>query len=269
MRGAPVGLVLALLLTGCATADPPRAAPSPDQPCVPSRSTAGPALLQRPPVDVVGPFYAARTDGPCGLVVRFVGAPEGEGPCNVARYVGRLEPAGEDLRLVVDEEHSGAVPRGSVGCADVGAERSMRVRLDRPLEGRRVVDEQGHALQLVDGDRLLRFGELPPGWSTSDKGSGAYVPVHWETELRGPDGAYGGLHQGEASIGRPSPEEPGYRRLAAVQVRGHVAVLATVGGDPRNRVLQWVEDGQGVRLQVLGPLPDPQVLVRIADDLLG
>lgn len=241
-------------------------------PSSPTPQSPGPLVLQTPPTDVSGPFYTARTDGPEALVVTFVGAPEGDGPCNVAEYVGRLEPAGDDLRLVVEARHTGEQPDGSTACTAIGAHRQLRVELDEPLAGRRVVDEQGHLLSLVDGDQLLRFSELPSGWTEGPEGQNVGGPVAWSLSLHGPRGVRGELRQGSPELTTVSEGSAGfgYREIDRPTVRGVEAVLASFDAEqPGNHVLTWVEGDRGYALQAMGPLPDPEVLVEIANGLRG
>jgi hypothetical protein len=262
-------LALPLLVTGCAAVEPD-ALESASQCSQQQPAASGPVLLQEPPQDVPGPFYTGRTDGPCGLLLTFIGAGEGDGPCNVAEYVGRIEPDGDDLRLVVDERHTGEQPTGETVCTLGGHPRQMRVTLDEPLDGRRIVDEQGHLISLVDGDRLLQWGELPEGWTEAQEGQGVAGPVHWSIGLRGPGDVHGELRQGGPELGRqsPGPSGFGYREIGRPQVRGAEAVLASFDAEaPGNHILTWVEDDRGFALQALGPLPDPQVLVDIANGL--
>lgn len=262
----PLLVLLLLLVTGCADREPDALGPT--SACAEQRTTDdGPVLLQEPPQDVPGPFYDARTDGACGLVVAFTGAPEGEGPCNVAEYVGRLAPAGEDLRLVVEERHTGSTPDGAVACTALGQHRTMRVQHDEPLEGRRVVDERGRPIHLADGDRLLRLGALPDGWTAGPEGTNPRHPAHWSFQVRGPGGAWGELRQGVPALAAASTGF-GYRELDRPAVRGHEAVLGAYDEQSGNHVLTWREGDRGFMLQVLGPLPDPQLLVEIADALL-
>lgn len=258
-------LPLLLLLTACGTAAPDGERPT-TAACQQPPPAPGPVLLQEPPRDVTGPFYAARTDGPCGLLVTFVGAPEGDGPCLVAEYAGRLEPAGTGLRLVVDERHTGPTPSGVVGCNDLGAHRSMHVPLDEPLDGRRVVDAQGHALHLVDGAQLLRPGALPDGWSVGPEGTNPGLPAHWSAALRAP-GLSGELRQGGVDLVDSVRDGFGYQRVEARTVRETQAELGRYADPSGNHVLTWVEGERGFVLQVLGGLQDADVLVEVADGL--
>lgn len=270
MRTLP--LLLLLAVSACAT-------PAVDDALGPAAgcgsatpsSSEGP-VLQQPPDDVTGPFYNARTDGPCGLLITFIGAPEGDGPCNVAEYVGRLEPDGDQLRLVVDERHTGEQPGAGTDCPLVGAAREMRVTLDEPLDGQRVVDPQGHLISLVDGDRLLRFGPLPSGWTEGREGLAVAGFVHWSHSLRGPGGVHAELRHGPATTGMqsPGPTGFGYRELGHRTVRGARGLLVSFDAEqPGNHVLTWVEGDRGFALQAMGPLPDPEVLVEIANGLQG
>ena len=144
------------------------------------------------------------------------------------------------------------------------------MELDAPLDGRRVVDGQDHLLHLVDGDQLLRPGALPDGWTRGLEGDTG-LPVHWSTGLRGPGDAWAELRQGDASLGRPDapPKGFGFRVLERPQVRGVEGVLAVFAAEPSgNHVLHWVEGDRGFALQALGRLPDPGVLVEIAESLV-
>lgn len=266
MRTLP--LLLLLAVAACASPSDDDAL-EPGRDCAPTGTAgAGPVLLQEPAQDVPGPFYSARTDGPCELQVTFTGAPEGEGPCNVAEYVGRLEPDGEDLRLVVEERHTGVQPAAGTDCPAIGAARQMRVEMEEPLDGRRVVDERGHPISLVDGDQLLRFGTLPSGWVEGPEGQAVSGPVHWSFTLRGPDGAHAELRQGSPKLAESGPKAFGYREIDRPMVRGVEAVLVSFEQEqPGNHVLRWVEGDRGFALQVMGPLPDPRVMVEIANDL--
>ena len=263
-------LPLLLVLLGVAACASPSGddALEPAQDCAPGSSAGGPSLLQEPARDVPGPFYSARTDGPCELLVTFTGAPEGDGPCNVAEYVGRLEPDGEDLRLVVEPSYTGPQPDGDTACPSIGAGRQLRVTLEAPLGERRVVGPQGHPISLVDGDQLLRFGTLPDGWVEGPEGQAVFGPVHWSFTLRGPGGAHAELRQGGPKLAEPGPKAFGYRELGRPSVRGTEALLVSFEEEaPGNHVLTWVEGDRGFALQVMGPLPDPQVLVEVANGL--
>lgn len=268
-------LPLLLALTACTSAGADvelRSRAGADSACgsTATPDPGGPLLLQRAPREVGGPFYTARTDGPCGLLVSFVGAPEGTGPCAVAAYVGRVEPAGEDLRLVVDARHTGEQPDpdGGTACTLAGQQRSFRVALDAPLAGRRLVDPQGHLLQLADDGQLLHPGALPAGWSEGREGDLVSGATAWSSALRGPGGLQAELRQGDASVGRPAPA-PGFGAQVHSRptVRGVQGVLTTFDEPPGNAVLQWVEGDRGYALQALGPLPRSEVLVEIADAL--
>lgn len=259
-------LLLLLALVACA-------GPSGDDALEPARGcevrSSGqpePVLLQDPPRDVPGPFYDARTDGACGLVVAFTGAPEGDGPCNVAEYVGRLAPAGDDLRLVVEERHTGPAPDEVTACTDIGQHHTLRVQHDEPLGGRRIVDERDQPIHLADGSRLLRLGPLPDGWTAGPEGTNPRHPAHWSFQVRGPGGAWGELRQGVPELAK-ARSGSGYRELYRPTVRGHDAVLGAYDGQGGNHLLTWSEGDRGFMLQVLGPLSDPEVLVEIADDL--
>ncbi|MCW2779529.1 MAG: hypothetical protein JWN17_3254 [Frankiales bacterium] len=268
MRSVPAVLLL-LAATGCSTsagADVElRTAPAA---CRPQSASPGPLLLQQATRDVPGPTYAARTDGPCGLVVTFVGAPEGDGPCAVAEYVGHLEPDGDDLRLDVEARHTGEQPSGRTACTLVGQQRSFRVAGTEPLAGRRLVDAQGHALQVADGAQLLRPGALPEGWTEGPEGQDVFA-AGWSLTLLGPSGLRATLREGDAALGRPGRTPPGFGAQVRDRptVRGVEAVLTTFDEPPGNAVLQWVEGDRGYALQALGPLPRPEVLAEIADAL--
>lgn len=149
--GAPAGDDALEPASGCASATPP---------------SNGPVLLQQPPEDVSGPLYAARTDGPCELLLTFTGAPDGDGPCNVAEYVGRLEPDGENLQLVVDERHTGQQPGPGTICPDIGAARQMRVTLD----------ELGGDAHGPDVRRTLTCGAAPSARLCRRTADGGAVP---------------------------------------------------------------------------------------------
>lgn len=259
----------ALLLTSCTGAESAdRLGAEPTPTCAAPPGT-GDVLLQQAPRDVSGPFYAARTDGPCGLRVFFTGAPEGDGPCNVADYAGRLDrqPDGA-LELVVEARHTGdSSPGGNIACTSIGAARSMSVTSDVPVRGAQVVDPQGHPLHLVDEDLLLGFDDLPEGWSVSGEGDGVGERTWWSTGLRGPGGLFGSLRQGTPDVGKPAPAPGfGYREIGRPQVRGQEGVLAVFEAESNgNHVLVWTEGDRGYSLQVLGVLDDPSLLVRIAD----
>lgn len=253
-------LLLLLAVAACAQPQPePRAA-------CPTTTAPGPVLLQEPPVDVSGPFYAVRTDGPCGLFVAFTGAPQGDGPCLVQEYVGRVEPAGDDLRLVVEERHTGPTPSGQLFCTTAGAHRWLRVELDEPLHGRVLLDEQGHAVQLVDGEQLQAPETLPEGWSVGEEGTNPGPPAHWSWAVTAP-GLRGELRQGGTDLPGRVRTGPGYRRLEARTVRGVPAELGAYQDATGNHLLTWTEGDRGFVLQALGPLQDADVLVEVADGL--
>ncbi len=206
---------------------------------------------------------SARTDGPCALVVAFTGSPPSEG-WGLPAYTARLEPAGRDELCLVIERHHPAVFIG------VGFPYSLRAISAEPLAGRHILDEESHELQQADGSALLRLARLPAGWRALPESEPSGDSVAWTFPLSGPDGATGGLQQGALAVAAPGNKVFGYEEIAHPQVRAARGTLVSYTDEaPGNHVLRWSEDEVGFALQVVGPLPDPSVLVDIADGLEG
>lgn len=248
----PLLPVVLLLLAACGSS----AGASPcDRPAAPA---TGPVLLQEG-----SGALTVRTDGPCAVVAAFTGAPTDR----VASYLARLEAAGDGLRLVVDPldqdgQSIASLPTGRSS----GEFRTAGAELDEPLAGRRVVDEDDEPLLVLDGDRLLRPGRLPAGWSAGQE-RGRAGPYLWQHGIAGPGRGTGAtLLQGGREAGRMLDGE-GYREVDAPQVRGEPGVLAV--SDLGTWTLTWTEDDRGFLLQLRGAVDAPgALLVELADGLV-
>lgn len=241
-------VLLGLLASACGTSSGPVKVVG-SSPCgspAPRPSDAA-ARIQSPPVDVSGPFYAARTEGPCGLYVTFDGGPPGPPPCSVEEYTGHLEDAGTQHRLVVEDAHpSTATFPPNTACAGVGMTRDVHITLSAPLDERTVVDPAGHAITLYDSERLLLPHALPAGWAerADDSSSGS-----WTVGLTGPGNAFGALRQGDARIAMLDPmgEVVGHPT-----VHGRRGTLVDLKDPNGNFLLSWTDGDAGYVLQVLG-----------------
>lgn len=252
-----------LLLTACASADTVAPPPSGRGTGATGNEGAGPPPGRQLLLQPGSSGISARTDGPCAIVVAFTGSPPSEG-WDLPAYTARLEAAGRDeLRLVIERHHPGVFIR-------LGFPYSLRATAAEPLAGRRIVDEESRELHLADGSALLRLGRLPAGWQALPESEPSGDTVAWTLPLSGPDGATGWLQQGALAVAEPGSKVFGYEEIAHPQVRGARGTLVSYTDEaPGNHVLSWNQDGVGFALQVVGPLPDPSVLVDIADGLVG
>jgi hypothetical protein len=124
--------VVALLLTGCAERAEPRGQPSPPDSPVP-----GPTALEVTPrsglVDVRWHNWdSAKPIGPQQIRVGFYGGVE---ECEGLARV-RVDETDQAVTITL---FVGRVPTAEV-CIEIAVLKSVTVELDRPLEGRRILD---------------------------------------------------------------------------------------------------------------------------------
>lgn len=212
-----------------------------------------------------------RTDGQCRLLLTFIGSGKGDGFCQVNNYRGKVVETARSVAVRIEPADPPKPTRGpNAGCTAEGYQRSAIAQLSRPLNGRKVVNEDGLAIFLADGAALLHPTSLPDG-----------LKLGFEKGLEGPDLIWDityrsagrdlslTVRQGDAALGRLRDSGRSFKPivLGRPEVRGQRATLATFHGEEgSNHVLVWTEGGRGFSVQALGRI-DPHHVVDVARSL--
>lgn len=192
-------------------------------------------------------WESARTDGEQAVLVSFVGAEAGQGPCQ-AEYQGEAVLQGDafvvSVSTVPPPPGAGATDQGELICPAIGYSRTVRVQLPEPRAGRAVVDGRtGRLGPLFDGGALLHPPAVPEGHRVDEHGSfgaGAlWVQSYRKDEDKAP------LLEVVHSSDHGRPLDAHRTLVERVTVRGQEAVVAEQRDGERvvTREVTWRERG--------------------------